>query len=379
MRDLAFAEEFCRRLGVPLTVERRDVPEFARKNRLGLEEAARAFRYEVFRRILSEGKADAVATAHHLNDEAETVLFRLARGTSPSGMSAFTQKAGILRPMLGVTRAEIDDYIRQNALPFVEDSTNADERYARNKIRKEVLPALEKVNPLAAKHLVNFALASAEDDELLTSLALEKITADGEAFLIPLDLPMPLFSRASVEIMKRLGIEKDYTHAHVVALKNLTVSESGSMVSLPRGAVAAKEGERVAFYLPMDKFEGEIPYHGWGEYRLGMVTAIVREQDEEGALAIDPDKIPDGCVLRTRRQGDEFTPYHGQKKSLKEFLTDRKIPARVGKTLPLLAKDGEILAVFGVEIADRVRITEQTERIGYLFTPVRFPKKKFQR
>ena len=114
------------------------------------------FRRECYRKML-DGGADAVLTAHHRDDYAETVLFRLARGTSLQGLDVFPAQKGLLRPLLGVTRARIDEYIQENALPFREDETNADVALSRNRIRHEVLPALERAVPGAKENLVRFA------------------------------------------------------------------------------------------------------------------------------------------------------------------------------------------------------------------------------
>ena len=147
--DVAFVEEVCKAWGVPLTVFRADVPARAKQSCRNLEEEGRLFRRECYQTML-DGGADAVLTAHHRDDYAETVLFRLARGTSLQGLDVFPAQKGLLRPLLGVTRARIDEYIQENALPFREDETNADVAFSRNRIRHEVLPALERASAPSA-------------------------------------------------------------------------------------------------------------------------------------------------------------------------------------------------------------------------------------
>lgn len=167
LKDLRFVEELCEEWGIPLTVFRADIPARAKLSGRGLEEEGRAFRYSCFREILDADRADAVATAHHRDDVAETVLFRLARGTSPAGLAAIREGQGIIRPLLKVTRAEIEGYAARNGLPFVTDESNEDTRFARNAIRRNVLPALENAVGGAAAHLVEFAQCVQEDETYL--------------------------------------------------------------------------------------------------------------------------------------------------------------------------------------------------------------------
>ena len=162
-RDRAFVQELCRAWGVPLRVFEADIPARARREKRGLEETARIWRYECFQCVLREGWADVVATAHHKNDAAETVLFRLARGTGLAGLNVFPPREGVVRPMKDVPRSAVDAYIARHGLPYAEDESNADLAFARNRIRHTVLPALEAAVPGAADNLAAFydkALAS---------------------------------------------------------------------------------------------------------------------------------------------------------------------------------------------------------------------------
>ncbi len=358
LRDLAFVRELCEKRNIPLFEFRADVPALAKASGRGIEEEARLFRYRCFEEIVERGDADAVATAHHSDDLAETVLFRLARGTSVSGINAIRERSGIVRPFLGVSRAEILAYVAERSLPYVEDETNADERYRRNYIRHTVLPALESVVHGAGKHIAAFALRAGEDDELLCRFARERIRKDGETFRIPVDLPRPLFLRAVVIAASELATFRDYTESTLKEAEKLLFLQSGRKISLGCGAEAVREGGEIVLYLPREPFAGEISF-AEGEFAVGPYRVTV---GSEGPLRADFDAFPQDCVLRVRREGDVFVPYGGGKKSLKAFLTDRKIPARKGRELPLVAKGNEIFVVCGVEISDRVKVTKDTVR-----------------
>lgn len=371
LTDLAFAEEFCAARGVPLRVFRADVPLLARESGTGLEEAGRNFRYDCFRRVLEEGQADIVATAHHLDDAAETVLFRLIRGTGLAGMRVFPVREGIAHPLLGVTRAQIDAYIEENHLPYVEDESNADERFARNLLRRQAMPVLEDVCAHAAEHLAAFAARAAEDDEYLCTLARASVHDRDGAVCVPIGLPAPLFARACLAAMARCGVERDYTSANIAEVGRLCSLQSGRRVLLPGGVYAVREGEEIAFVRGMRSECGEHAF-GVGRFCMGRYAVMVGTEAVSGALVADMNAFPRDCVIRTRREGDMIAPYGGAgRKTLKKFFTDRKIPARIGRMLPLIASGSEVLAVFGTEIAERVKVTGDTARRCYLsLTPV---------
>ena len=180
--DLKFVEELCLRLGVPLHAERASVPERMAKSRaLGdsetMEEAARGLRYEMFARLMAEGHADSVLTAHTLDDQAETVLMKLLRGAWTEGLSGIapvvqvqgTRDRGqgtgkIVRPLLGVRRAELEEYLRGRGQSWRTDSSNADERFTRNRVRHKLLPTLREYNPAIDTALANMATLAREDE-----------------------------------------------------------------------------------------------------------------------------------------------------------------------------------------------------------------------
>lgn len=365
LRDLDFVKTFCAERGIPLRVFQADIPARAKAHKRGVEEEGRIFRYECFSTLLEEGEADAVATAHHKDDFAETVLFRLARGTSSAGLCAIAERKGIIRPFLSVTRRQIDDYINENNLPYVEDESNADVRYSRNAIRKEVLPALERAVNGAAENLLSYALRAGEDDKYLQSLAERELVRKEGVFCIPASLPQPLFSRACVMAMKELRALRDYTQTNIEEISRLKELQSGRRVCLPYGLEAAREGGEIVVYRPETPFAGVFPF-SFGERLVGAYKTLVCAEERERSLKADFDAFPEDCVIRTRREGDQFTPFKGKEKPLKEYLTDKKIPARVGRQLPLIAKGKEVFAIFDVEISDQVKITKQTKTVCYL-------------
>ena len=362
-RDFNFVKALCAERNIPLFEFSADIPSRAKQSKRGLEEEGRAFRYECFQQILREGKADVVATAHQKGDVAETVLFRLARGTSLAGMDVIQERGGIVRPFLGITKEEILAYLKERGIPYMTDETNDDERFSRNAIRGRVLPALEEIVHGAEEHIADFARRAGEDNAYLNSLAEAAIWQGWDGIYIPVDLPRPLFIRAVVLSVRKLG-GRDYGEKVLQEVEKLLSLQSGRKVRFC-GIEAVKEKNSIVLHQIRERFLKELPL-SQGTFEAGVYRVIIGEERIPSALYADYDKFPSGCVLRTRREGDLFTPFSGRQKTLKKYLTDKKISARIGAELPLIAEGNTVYAIFGVEISDAVKVTEDTSRLIYL-------------
>ena len=207
LADARFVEEFCKEQGVPLYTFSEDCPTRAKRDKQSLETAARAFRQECFSGLLTCKKADFIATAHHKNDDAETVLFRLMRGTSLTGVGGMVEMNGaILRPFLTWTREEIVGYAKQNGLSYRVDSTNFETDATRNKLRLQVLPLMEESVPGAVENLVRFSRIASEDDALLYEYAEGLLTEKNGEITVAFCEKKPLFRRACLLALKGLGV-----------------------------------------------------------------------------------------------------------------------------------------------------------------------------
>ena len=168
-RDADFARDFCARRGIAFHLMQVNVPQYARANGLTPEQAARCLRYRALREAAGGG---LIAVAHNLNDQAETVLMRLVRGSGTAGLAAMQELSGdIIRPLLYVSRRRIEEYCRKHGLEYVTDSTNLEPDCTRNILRLEVLPMLEKINPDAVKCIVRTSLLAKSDEEYLRAQA----------------------------------------------------------------------------------------------------------------------------------------------------------------------------------------------------------------
>lgn len=376
--DQAFVKELCKNWNVPLFLFSEDCPKRAKGEKISLETAARDYRLESFSSLVKENKVDYIATAHHLSDEAETVLFRLARGTSLSGVKGMEEKSGyLIRPFLDWTKEEILSYARENNLSYRTDSTNLETDATRNKLRLNVFPALEEAVSGASANLTRFARYAAEDDALLyeQSQSLVSLPPTGKT-LVKFSEQKPLFHRACLIAMKALGIEKDYTAAHLESVYALQKSERGARICLPQGVIAQKTETGVEFYLqeneellpPAPKAEKPFDLSGFDGGRYAVNVNLTPQNDTEWkTLRVDKDAIPKNAVFRFRKEGDEIKSFGGSK-SLKKFFNEKKIPTKERAFLPLIAeKDGkEVFVVCGVEISERVKITKETQSVIYI-------------
>lgn len=375
LSDARFVEAFCKAQGVDLYTFSEDCPMRAKRDKQSLETAARAFRYECFHRLVSEGKADFVATAHHKNDDAETVLFRLLRGTSLTGVGGMVEMNGkIIRPFLSWTRAEIEGYAAQNGLAFRVDSTNLALDATRNKLRLQALPLLEETVNGAMENLTRFARLATEDDELLYEYAKELLTVEDNGVMLAFCNKAPLFRRACLLALKGLGVEKDYTALHLDGVYRLQSLQRGARISLPKGIVAEKKENGVCLYVSeAETFTAQAPekkfdqngYDG-GRYEVKVSKTPIVEGNGWRILRVDGDKIPPNAVYRFRKEGDFIQRFGGGKKTLKKFFNEEKTPVIERAYLPLIATGEEVLVVCGVEISEKVKVSADTKTPIYI-------------
>ncbi|MDE6356799.1 MAG: tRNA lysidine(34) synthetase TilS [Clostridia bacterium] len=335
--------------------------------------------------------ADAVATAHHADDNAETVIFNLARGSALAGLTGITDSRmdgfKIIHPMISVTRKEIDEYVKGSGLWFVDDESNFACDYTRNKIRHSVLPALEEAVHGAAGAIFRFSRLAAEDEEYFENLIKERGLIERTALgaKIKFCKERVVFRRAALAALQGWNDVKDYTSEHFERLYNLQFSENGKKFEFLR-FVAFKEEGCVSICEKSLLCESENG-RGFAEYKrlnsnifrgqpVWVVTADELDFAENAlkksgisqikTLKFDGDKVPDGAVIRFARAGDKFAKFGGGTKSLGDYFTDKKIPLRVRAKIPVLAVGSDIYCVCGVEISEKVKVCGKTKKILYL-------------
>lgn len=355
-RDSAFVAAYCGGNCIKLYSFKAEKGVFKSEN------AARVWRQECYRTVLSGGGADFIATAHHLNDNAETVLFNLARGSALSGMTGICDvpELGLIRPLIGCSREEIDGYIKEYNIPFVTDESNFSDDYTRNKIRHNVLPELEEAVNGAAENIFRFSRIAAEDEEYFARQVEAVLVCRGVyGYLIKPCAERVIFRRAAAKIVAQFYCRKDYTAEHFNKLYNLQFLENGKKFEF-LGLIAYKEEGGVAVIENARKLPTEgVPFQG-GQ----TLETADKDESKNKILRYDADKIPGNAVIRYKREGDKFTKFGGGTKSLSDYLTDKKVPQSMRGILPLVCDKSEVLIVGGVEISDKIRIDEGTKKQG---------------
>ncbi len=362
-RDEEFCRSLCKNLNVELFCKTVDAPNFSKENSLSLEQGARMLRYEVFAKLLNDGFAQKIATAHHKNDNFETLLFNLFRGSGLSGLSAIKSvNDKIIRPISQLSRQDVENYLLKNNLPSVEDSTNFDTAYTRNFIRNELVPKILSRFPEAIESGYRLSKIASEEDAFLDELALSVLKEKDGKIYLPLSTRKVLFDRAVILALKKLGVTKDYEFIHVLQVENLKNLQSGAIVTLPKGVFAIKEYDAIIFSNEAkEKSLVEIPFTV-GTTTFENKTIVITDQPlDKPFLLFDGDKVPKTAVIRTRRDGDVFTKFGGGTKKLKEYLIDKKIPLSVRDELLVIADKNVIYMIIGVEISDLVRVDDNTK------------------
>ncbi len=334
-RDEAFVRSFCDRYDIPLHLGSGHIVP----GKKGLEAAARDARYAFLRKL--PGK---IATAHTADDNAETVLMHLVRGTGLKGLGGITPVRGnVIRPMLSVTRADVEAFLEEWCISHVEDSSNGEDTFLRNRLRHHVMPYLKEENPRLAENLSRMALRLRKDEEFLSSQA--KFPALPTVETLKTMAPA-IRSRCLERFLKESGV-KEPEDIHISALEALVFSEKPSARGhFPGGVTIARQYDRLVALkeeacLPITKLN--IP----GETIIGEFTVTCTPATDIVNSADVFTVSPEGPVLfRSRRSGDRIR-LSGGTKSLKKHFIDRKIPAAQRDQIPVLSDEAGLLALYG--------------------------------
>ena len=333
-RDEAFVRGFCEGYGIPLYCGRAQV----KAGKKGLEAAAREARYTFFRTL--SGK---IATAHTADDNAETVLLHLVRGTGLKGLGAIAPVNGcLIRPMLSGTRDEVIDFLEEYHLPFVQDSSNDTDAFLRNRIRHRVMPLLKQENPRLAQNLSAMALRLRQDEEALSQKAETRVE-------VLRQMQPAQRCRAISACLEGWGI-KEPEGSHIALVEQLVFSDKPSArASLPGGITVCRSYGELTLSYEEERLTAVV---------LNCPGETVIPQRKLRVKCIESDEIintpfcftvcPRGeTVLRAREAGDTMR-LSGGSKSLKKLFIDRKIPARQRQRVPVIADENGILGVYGI-------------------------------
>ena len=415
VRDEEFVQQLCKKIEIPCVVKRADVVSLAKEQGISFEEAGRNVRYAFFEELLEKYDGDKIAVAHNKGDCAETMLFHLFRGSSLKGLGGIRPVNGVvIRPLLDVTRQEIEEYLTANQIGWQNDETNESVEYARNYIRHEIMPLAEKLYAGAEERIADAAADLRDAEEYLDYKTQEAYLQycnlqDGGILIwdkIVSEEHTAIVSRVLYQAIAVIGgTVRDVGKVHVKEVMNLFGLQSGRMISLPAGMVAYRIAEGIFIRRENDggecatgrgadnSFCAGTPQTALG---TGVSIALLSKEDLErgeeisfmlhnlgdirGRLLLnyelknipqktytkwfDYDKITKCPVFRKRTEGDFLTVNdEGGRKKLKEYFIQEKIPVYKRDETWVLADDNHIMWVPGYRISSFYKITEETKRV----------------
>ena len=361
-RDEEFVKKQCEKLEVPLFCERIVVPAFAREHKISTELAAREVRYDFLSRV-SRG---AVATAHTANDNLETLLFNLTRGSALKGLCGIPPKRGIfIRPLILCTRAEIEEYCRKNGIEYVTDSTNLSDDYTRNKIRHKVIPVLKQINPTAEKAAARTAAELCEDNAFLEECAdkyLSEYMNRGSLDISALP-KAPIAKRAIKRFAEISAPELSLDNLHILEIYRICTE--GGRTGLPLEFSAEVKDGRLFITNNNKKNCENFKYDVQIERRINdLFTNSEKINNLLLKNSLDCDKIIGKSVSRTRLPGDSIR-LAGRvcTKSLKKLMNELSVPPELRDSLPVIADEAGVIWVYGIGVAQRCAVTKNSAEV----------------
>lgn len=376
-RDERFCRQFCEALGVEFCSVHVDVPAESAKTGEGHEACGRRLRYEAFRK--AAGEDGYILTAHTADDNAETVLMHLLRGTGLSGLGGIPPVRGnILRPLLSCTRADVEQYCAQHDLTYMTDSTNESDLYLRNRMRREVLPVLKTMNPSALEAFSRMTEAVRADEQYLNACAQEA----AKTVITPRGVDEQALFKLAPALQRRIlymwlctkthSAQHQIESVHVEAL--LSLVGSGKSVTLP-GACTVRSRQGVLECPPPTVTRWEQPLRltaraqtvqtpaGTIHIRLFQQKDLQNLHKEYLANAVDCAKMNSNLVLRSRRSGDRFSDSaRGITKTLKKWMNEKKIPPELRNAVPVLASGDQVLWVGGFGTNAPFAVSDRTQQ-----------------
>ncbi|MCM1157399.1 MAG: tRNA lysidine(34) synthetase TilS [Bacteroidales bacterium] len=412
--DAEYVERLCRTYGVPFFLFEENIPEMAKKQGKSEEEMGREYRYQCFFRVLEEMHAGKLAVAHHMDDQAETVLFHLIRGTGLSGMRGMLPVNGkVIRPLINCRKEELADWLRREQVPWREDATNREDICSRNRLRNRVFPELEKINAQTVAHVCRLAKEMQEYEQFFRQSVSDYVERnavvegrEGE-FSVKINRKMlagqpEVMCRGVIYELLALaaGKKRDFTEEHVQAVCALLAKQSGRKISLPCRIEALVSYENLIIRKCLEKreecwqekielnrllAEAENGYPAeqkivlpGGAY-LGVQVLSAAGQGEKiaeiqkmsagnfknpYAKFFDCDTIKGTLYIRTPQPEDYLViNQQGGRKSLSRYFKDVKLPADKRKARMIVADGSEVLWVLGGRRSEKYRIQDDTRHV----------------
>lgn len=388
--DEIHAAEWCKRLGVPFYSTRESSFSYIIEQKENVQLRARQIRFEYFEKMASELEAEAVALGHHVDDQAETILMKIVKGTGPGGLAGIPYKRqqgplAVVRPLLDVSRQEIEMYCAAMGLDFRTDSSNLSKKYFRNQVRLDMIPFLKQYNPNIKNALIHLANTMRNENlymEEQARKALDRTVVFSEGRAVSsrrelLELPIALQRRVVLLILNYLSLDDaDWSHLHLASIQEALVGNRPQLqFHLKNGIWFTLQYDRVIFGLHAEKREDE-PYtlqlNVPGQIHIPQWKGTIIASVSEAPLPTGPStatfdydglKSPAHLEVRNRRAGDRMLPkgLNGSKK-VKDMFIEKKLPSHLREVWPHIVYDKQIIWVPGIHTSEVAKPNHRTTR-----------------
>ena len=378
-KDMAFVKKICQKLSIPLMAEQVDTKAMALQYGWSLEQAARTLRYDFFERTAKEFALDKIALAHHMGDQAETLLLNLVRGCGMQGLLGMQpfRPPLYIRPMLGLEKRQITEALKADKTAYRTDRTNRDTAFSRNRIRHRVLPELNRINPKTEQNILRTVEALATEDDYLSAAAVTETAVRVRKSNGEITLSLENWQGVHTAIKRRVVRRVLETHfslldvefIHIDSIIGISCAGNGKQTRVPGGVIAAKSYGYLSFFCPQDEVHSPL--------------TLVRDKDtafkyagfwfcidwrDEASYRKDVECLDaaflSGACLRIPQPEDYIVPLGMRgKKKLSDYLSDRKVPLHQRQGLPVLAVGSDVMMVTGVGISETAKVTEGTHRV----------------
>ncbi len=361
--DERFAKEKCAEYGIPFISGRRDINALSEERGESVELCARNERYDFLRQAAKELGADKIATAHNANDNLETVLFNISRGSGADGLCGIPPvRDDIIRPLINTSRAEIERYADKNGIEFRTDKTNFETVYARNKLRHNAIPALVETNSSAVENAARAAhimrleadFVAEKAKEAADEISAGENSCDAKALM---GLHGALFGRVCEIYARKAAGRDDMTleFRHIEGIRKLLSGENPSgVISLPGSVRVRREYEKLVFEREEKKNIAEKIRISEGEFHFGDFSVSIKKKEKYGKIhkslnlfLIPCGKIEGELVLRPRFEGDEIKLPNRPTKKIKKLFIEARVPKHERGNIPVIADEKKVFAVFG--------------------------------
>jgi len=383
--EIAFCKKLCENLDIPFMTKSIDVKSYAQEQKMNKQEAARHLRYSIFDEVSHEMKAHKIALGHTADDQAETLLMRLFRGSGTSGLAGIPPvRKNIIRPLIEVERKYIEKFLEEGKMGFIIDSSNAKKDYLRNRIRLSLFPMLREFNPDITEALSKTAAILREEEkyfEIIVTKTLMKLISRKtdtriELFLMPIEgMDKVILRRVLRRVMEETKGLRGISFVHIEDICDLIKKgKPGGRLYLPGGIRVIKGYSTLILTSEPPVTLGAYPLIIPGETILKEAGVLIKASRAElpaeatgppnESAVFDADRLVFPLVARPRKDGDFFYPLgFGKRKKIQDFFVDEKVPRDERNRVPLILSGEDIIWVLGYRRDDRFKVTKETKNV----------------